>query len=123
MWSDAMAALVLIVDDDDGIRLTLRDILEDEGYDVFEARDGVEGLEAVEQHNPQIMLLDLNMPRMSGWELFERLQAARIGVPTVIMTAGRRAADEAARLHAAASLAKPFDVDDVLTTVERLLPP
>jgi two-component system nitrogen regulation response regulator NtrX len=117
-----MAALVLIVDDDDGIRLTLRDILEDEGYDVFEARDGVEGYAAVERHNPQIMLLDLNMPRMSGWELFERLQEAQLGVPTVIMTAGRRAADEASRLHAAASLAKPFDVDDVLTTVERLLP-
>ena len=117
-----MAAVVLIVDDDDGIRTTLRDILEDEGYDVFEARDGIEGLAAVQGHSPSVLLLDLNMPRMSGWELFQRLQEAHIGVPTVIMTAGRRAADEALRLNAAASLAKPFDVEDVLTTVESLLP-
>jgi DNA-binding response OmpR family regulator len=117
-----MAAVVLIVDDDDGIRMTLRDILEDEGYDVFEARDGIEGLAAVEGYNPAVLLLDLNMPRMSGWELFQRLKDANIGVPTVIMTAGRRAADEASRLNAAASLSKPFDMDDVLNTVERLLP-
>jgi two-component system, NtrC family, nitrogen regulation response regulator NtrX len=112
-----MTHTVLIVDDDAGIRETLRAILEDEGYSVLEAADGIAGLALLASDCPQLLLLDLNMPRLNGWEMYAAMQARGAAVPTVIMTAGYGAAEEAARLGARGSLAKPFDLDEVLRTV------
>ena len=116
-----MSATILVVDDDAAIRETLRDILQDEGYGVIEARDGAEGLSAVAGHHPDLILLDLHMPRVDGWQMYRRLHECGATPPTVIMTAGRNAALEARALKAAGSLAKPFDLDEVLAAVEDVL--
>jgi DNA-binding response OmpR family regulator len=118
-----MSAVVLVVDDEPGIRAVLAELLIDEGYRVVVAQDGVEALRQIGDVSPDLVLLDLNMPKLTGWEVVERLRALAITLPIVIMTAGQSATIEAARLGAAAALPKPFAIDDVLTTVERLVPP
>jgi DNA-binding response OmpR family regulator len=118
-----MPAVVLVVDDEPGIRAVLAELLIDEGYRVVVAQDGVEALRQIGDVSPDLVLLDLNMPKLTGWEVVERLRALAITLPIVIMTAGQSATIEAARLGAAAALPKPFAIDDVLTTVERLVPP
>jgi two-component system, OmpR family, response regulator MprA len=118
-----MPAVVLVVDDEPGIRAVLAELLIDEGYRVVVAQDGVEALRQIGDVSPDLVLLDLNMPKLTGWEVVERLRALAITLPIVIMTAGQSATIEAARLGAAAGLPKPFTIDDVLTTIERLVPP
>jgi DNA-binding response OmpR family regulator len=118
-----MSAVVLVVDDEPGIRAVLAELLIDEGYRVVVAQDGVEALRQIGDVSPDLVLLDLNMPKLTGWEVVERLRALAITLPIVIMTAGQSATIEAARLGAAAALPKPFAIDDVLTTVERLVSP
>jgi DNA-binding response OmpR family regulator len=120
---EAMPAVVLVVDDEPGIRAVLAELLTDEGYRVVVAQDGADALRQIGDAMPDVVLLDLNMPKLNGWEVVERLRALAITLPIVIMTAGQSAAIEAARLGAAAALPKPFAIDDVLTTVERLVPP
>jgi two-component system response regulator CpxR len=82
---------VMVVDDDAAIRETLRELLEQEGYEVLSAENGKEALEMLERSNPLpgVLLLDLMMPVMSGWEVLEALQASpRLGaMPVVVVSA------------------------------------
>jgi DNA-binding response OmpR family regulator len=77
---------LLFVEDDDSIRLALRLALEDEGYDVREAPDGRSGLAAFAEHEPDLVLLDLRLPDMSGFEVCRTIRAKSI-VPIIIVTA------------------------------------
>ena len=72
---------------------------------------------------PALILLDLNMPVMSGWELHEELRSRQISVPVVYMTAAQRARSEAESHGAQGYLAKPFDLTDVLDAIERVYGP
>jgi CheY-like chemotaxis protein len=111
------AAPVLVVDDDPAIRNAVSLLLAEEGYTVQTAANGKEGLAAITTQLPALVLLDLNMPMMDGWALIDHLHTAQITVPIVIMTAGQRAAQEAARLDVAGSLGKPFEIDDLFRIV------
>ena len=81
--------MILVVDDEDEIRELCRVNLEFEGYDVVEAADGLEALAAAQNERPDLIFLDLMMPRMDGWEVLHRLkekdQTSRI--PVVLLTA------------------------------------
>ncbi len=77
---------LLFIEDDDSIRLALRLALEDEGYDVREAPDGRSGLESFELHEPDLVLLDLRLPDMSGFDVCRAIRAKSI-VPIIIVTA------------------------------------
>jgi len=114
-----MAPSVLVVDDAEDIRELLCQLLEMEGYRVMQARHGREALDCVARHTPALILLDLNMPVMNGWQFHAELQAQRLAIPVVLMTAGRVARAETLALGAAGYLAKPFDIADVLETVAR----
>ena len=81
-----MAQSLLFVEDDDSIRLALRLALEDEGYDVREAPDGRSGLQAFSDREPDLVLLDLRLPDMSGFEVCRAMRAKSI-VPIIIVTA------------------------------------
>ena len=80
-------AKVLVVDDDPDIRLTLRQVLRDEGFVVLEAKNGLEALECVAEEDPDVVLLDLMMPLVNGWDVLKTLRNARKNLPVVILSA------------------------------------
>lgn len=92
---------VLFIEDDDAIRLALRMALEDEGYDVVEAHDGASGLVQFGQHRPDVVLLDLRLPDLSGFEVCKAIRATST-VPIIMVTAQTEAADMVAGLEAGA---------------------
>jgi CheY-like chemotaxis protein len=115
---------VLVVDDDPLIRETVRELLADEGFVVRTAGDGAEALRLTALDPPGLILLDMNMPGIDGWEFARRYRAtapphARIVVITATFDAGRGATEIAAD----GVVTKPFDLEHLLTLVERLLDP
>jgi len=82
-----MSPSVLVVDDDHDIREALEAILREEGFAVREARDGLEALEQIAVSEPDVMLLDLMMPVMNGWEVMKSLRRANRTVPVIVLSA------------------------------------
>src|SRR5918996_5118421 len=97
----ARGPLILIVDDDPGLRGFVRAALEYDGYSVREAASAEEGLEALDEESPDLILLDVMMPQVDGWEMLRRVQERHgVGSIPVIMFSGKvdeSAADAAAR--------------------------
>ncbi|WP_163991439.1 sigma-54-dependent transcriptional regulator [Pyxidicoccus caerfyrddinensis] len=116
-----MTARVLVVDDDDGVRYTLRGMFEDAGLEVEEAADGEAGLERLKRGGVDLVVSDLRMPRMDGLELL-RQSRSLVPVPKVILVTAHgseRHAVEAMKLGALDYFRKPFVVDEVLAVVRR----
>jgi two-component system response regulator HydG len=118
----------LVVDDDAGVRYTLRGFLEDAGIEVDEAKDGVEALAKLEGSDHELVITDLLMPRIDGMELLRRIKAqpratAGSGPVVVMITAhgGERQAVEAMKLGAFDYFKKPFEPDELLAVVRRAL--
>ena len=123
MASDAPCGGVLIVDDDPDIRDSLREVLEDEGYEVATVANGREALDHLKASNPRpcVILLDLMMPVMDGWQFRkEQKQDPEIaGIPLVVITAtGKRPV----LIDAAELVMKPLDLERLLQAVERYCP-
>jgi two-component system NtrC family sensor kinase len=115
---------ILVIDDSQRIRSALREvILEPEGYRVLTAHDGQVGLERALREHPDLILLDVNMPRMTGLEVLEKLHEVRYEWPVILMTlhGSEEVAVQAFRLGARDYLRKPFKVEDVLACVRRAL--
>lgn len=110
---------VLVVDDDAGVRAFVREALEVEGYQVATASTGPQALTQILTDHPQLVLLDLHMPSMSGWQVHGWLQRWDVEVPVVYMSADPAVRAEARRHRAAGSLPKPFGLDQLLGVVER----
>jgi two-component system response regulator CpxR len=106
---------VLVVDDDEAIRQVVSEVLRDEGYDVVCAENGLVALRELSNHHPDLVLLDLMMPVMSGWEVLEELQAndELSRIPVVVVSAMTAPG-------VSEHLAKPIDLDHLLATVGRL---
>jgi CheY-like chemotaxis protein len=116
---------VLIVEDDPALRESMAEILADAGYSVGEARDGREGLDWAAEHRPDLILLDLMMPRMDGWQ-FRTAQKQRpdlAAIPVIVMSAREPERDDSALAGVAARFPKPFDVAKLLDGVRRLSGP
>lgn len=98
-------------------------LLESEGYDVVSAKDGIEALDVLAHIRPSVILLDVMMPRMNGYEFAEAFRTRDIGpeIPIVVLTANGRARQHAHQIGAAAGIAKPFDINDLLDTIKRLI--
>jgi CheY-like chemotaxis protein len=111
---------ILIIDDDLSILETVSDILEFEGYPVARAMNGAEGLDMLEEVQPSLVLLDMRMPVLDGWEFARALQSRGIRLPILVMTAAQDARRWAQEIGADAYIAKPFDMTELLSTVERL---
>jgi DNA-binding response OmpR family regulator len=82
---------ILVIDDSRVIRMRVRDMLPQGNFEVIEAKDGVEGMEAIRNQKPNLIMLDFLLPRMSGWEVFQEIQAqpALQHIPLVLMS-GRK---------------------------------
>jgi CheY-like chemotaxis protein len=114
---------ILVVEDDDDIRDTLRDVLVSEGYDVDVAKDGAEALARLQAgEHATLILLDMMMPRMDGETFMAALRGRPelAGIRVVVISGNARARDRADALAAEACLVKPFELEDLLGVVQRL---
>jgi CheY-like chemotaxis protein len=114
---------ILVVDDDSAIRRLLTMMLEDEGYEVSSAESGEEALSALESERPALILLDVLLPGIDGWEVLRRLPRAQTPRPPVILlTAGIVQNDRHHEFPDVEVVTKPFDADDLLARVARHVP-
>ncbi|MEZ4406486.1 MAG: sigma-54 dependent transcriptional regulator [Polyangiales bacterium] len=112
---------VLVVDDDRSIRRTLEKFLGDLGYAVTLAEDGLQGLEAITAHDPDVVLLDLGLPRMDGLELLAKLREAGRTGPVIVITARDDMHSTVTAMHQGAwdYLVKPLEIERLKITVKR----
>jgi DNA-binding NtrC family response regulator len=112
---------ILIVDDEEKIRNILGAILRDEGYEVELAQDGVEAIEKASAFKPQLLIVDLQMPRMNGLETIQRIKARLPGAVAIILTAYGtiQSAVQAIKQGVYDYLTKPFDNEQMLLIVKR----
>jgi two-component system response regulator VicR len=117
--------VVCIEDEPDMIDL-VRLILERKGFQVIGAEGGVEGLETIRKEKPDLILLDLMMPDMDGWEVYQQVKADEelSAIPVVVVTAKAQSIDKVLGLHIAKVddyITKPFGPDELLESVEKIL--
>ena len=116
--------LVLVVDDDERLREFVRVNLEMDGYSVREATNAEEGLAALEEEPPDVILLDVMMPGMDGWEMLRRVQERHgVGAIPVIMFSGTvdEEAERATEHGAQAFIGKPFDPQQLIESTKQLI--
>ncbi|MGD0173692.1 MAG: response regulator [Anaerolineales bacterium] len=119
-------ARILCIDDEKEIIDLIRLILARKGYDVEGAISGEEGLAKARSWKPDLILLDLMMPDVDGWEVFHRIRAdeSLAGIPVIVVTARAQSIDRVLGLHVARVndyISKPFTPQDLVESVERVL--
>lgn len=118
--------LILVVEDSEDIRTLLIELLEDEGYRVIFAADGEAGIAQANLYNPQLILMDLSLPGLNGWQTVRRLrqQPEFADTPIVALTAHATDRDEERALEAGCSgyISKPFDMNNLLEQVVIFMP-
>jgi excisionase family DNA binding protein len=118
--------VVLVVDDDAGVRAVVRANLEAEGYAVREAASAHEGLTALEEEAPDLVLLDVMMPEVDGWEMLRRVQERfGVGAIPVIVFSGQveeRAVTDATSRGASGFFGKPFDLQQLIDQAKQIAP-
>ena len=113
---------ILVVDDDQDLLDLLAFVLSSEGYDVRTASDGLEALNVVEDKMPNLILLDMRMPVMDGWEFASAFHTRfDDGVPIVVVTAAENAEKRAEEIGASGWISKPFDVGLLIVLVREQL--
>ena len=120
-----MSAMILIADDEPNILLSLEFLMQREGYRVLVARDGQEALDAIIEHRPDLVLLDVMMPRKSGFDVLQALAERDdpAGLRVLMLTAKGRETDMAKglALGASAYMTKPFSTRELVDKVRELL--
>ena len=118
-------ATVLLVDDEDQLRKVMRDLLERDGYSVAEARDGVQALDEVDRHAPDVIVLDLNLPGLDGYTVLSKLRSreATRDIPVIVLTAKGDEDNEVRVFELGADdfLTKPFRARALSARLESLL--
>jgi DNA-binding response OmpR family regulator len=117
---------VVCIEDEPEMIDLVRLILGRKGYDVIGANGGIEGLDAVRREHPDIILLDLMMPDMDGWEVYQQIKAdpALKQIPVVVVTAKAQSIDKVLGLHIAKVddyITKPFGPQELLESIEKIL--
>ena len=119
-----MATKVLVIDDESLILMSTEMVLESEGMEVLTAASGEEGLAKAASEKPDVVLLDIMMPGMDGWEVLRRLKesAETAGIPVVVFTAKEniRGRQQSIEMGAADYFRKPFEPDDLVELVRRV---
>ncbi len=117
---------VICVEDEPEMIDLVQLILSRKGFEVIGARGGMEGLQAIERLQPDLVLLDLMMPDMDGWEVYQRIKANALinKIPVIIVTAKAQSIDRMLGLHIAKVddyITKPFGPTELLNSVEKIL--
>lgn len=110
----------MVVEDDDGIREMIGLALEADGHEVMMAPDGEVALEFIAHRRPDLILLDLKMPRVDGWEFARRYREYADPAPVIVVTAAQDALDAAAEIGAVTCVTKPFDLEGLLRLVDEV---
>ena len=124
--SDKNVKRILCVEDEPEMIDLIRLILNRRGFEVTGASGGVEGLSKIREIHPDLVLLDLMMPDMDGWEVYQQIKAdeALRNIPVIVVTAKAQSIDKVLGLHIAKVddyIAKPFSPQELLNSVERVL--
>ena len=114
---------ILIVEDEPNMVAGLRDNFEYDGYEVITAPDGIAGLERALKENPDLVILDVMMPRMSGLDVCKQLKAKRPSIPIIMLTARGQELDKVVGLELGADdyVTKPFSIRELLARVKAVL--
>lgn len=123
---DAKMKCILCVEDEPEMIDLIRLILGRRGFEVKGANGGIEGLKMIREEKPDLVLLDLMMPDMDGWEVYQQIKADEKtrGIPVIVVTAKAQSIDRVLGLHIAKVddyIAKPFQPQELLASVERVL--
>ena len=118
-----MAAKILVIDDDPNIREILGIHLRNAGYEVFTAKDGIEGGHAILQKRPDLIVTDAEMPHMNGFELIAAVRAdpAVASIPVIMLTSEAEWEDRGKRLNIEGYVTKPIRSDTLLFLIKRHL--
>lgn len=110
---------LLIVDDQNGIRVLLVEVFSSEGYETFQASNGKTALEIVDEHVPDLVLLDMKIPGMDGLEILKRIKQKHENIKVIMMTAYGELdmINEAKETGALMHFTKPFDIDELRQVV------
>lgn len=113
---------LLIVDDQNGIRILLLEVFNSEGYTTYEASNGKAALDIVKNHKPDLVLLDMKIPGMDGLEILKQIRKIDTEIKVIMMTAYGELdmIKEAMELGALAHFTKPFDIDELRHAVNEL---
>ncbi|MBI4436364.1 MAG: response regulator [Candidatus Omnitrophica bacterium] len=113
---------ILVVDDEPDILTLITARLEQKGYQVLVAADGLEGLDAAEKEKPDLILVDVSMPRMNGFQMVQllRMEDTLKEIPIIVITASRQKDEAAWRQQAGVDqfILKPFEAEELLAKVE-----
>ena len=114
---------IAIIDDDNSVRKSVALNLEQEGFKVFEAEDGEKGISLVEEKKPDVIILDIKMPRKDGFQVCKELRNKGISTPLILLTARSEEVDKVLGLELGADdyLAKPFGMLELVARVKALL--
>ena len=118
-----MAELIMIVDDEVGVRELLRDTLKIAGFETVEADNGMSALTVLRSHKPELIIIDINMPLMDGFELVERLRGTGDLVPVLMLTARNDQQDISRGLRIGADdyVVMPFGLEELILRVKAIL--
>lgn len=114
---------IIVIEDDRAILRGLRDNLEYESYEVYTATDGEQGYRLIQKHHPHLIVLDLMMPKMSGYELCRKVRSEGIATPILMLTARSEEADRVRGFDLGADdyVTKPFSVPELLARIRAIL--
>jgi DNA-binding response OmpR family regulator len=118
-----MTKKILIIEDDPGIQLSLKDEFESEGFSVYSADDGLAGLEMIERNPPDLIILDLMLPFQNGYQVCKKLRQEGNNVPIIMLTVKDQEIDKVLGLEFGADdyVTKPFSLRELLARVNALL--
>ena len=116
-----MKKRILVADDDTSVRSVLTRILEDEGFEVLQARTGRDAVSQLLHNQPNLALLDLKMPDKDGWEAYGLMEKLDPFFPVIVITAFPNQFEHAMRLGVDALMEKPLDVPLLIHTIHTLL--
>lgn len=114
---------ILVVEDEPSLVFTLKDTLENEGYEVIVSEEGTKAVDLVQEHKPDLMILDIMLPGKSGYEICEEVRSLKYTFPIIMLTAKEQEIDKVKGLDLGADdyLTKPFGVKELLARIQARL--
>jgi DNA-binding response OmpR family regulator len=111
---------ILVIDDEKSIRFLLREVLEDAGYHCLEAESAIKGIDMLDDENPDLIILDIQMPQMNGLEAVKKIRKMNEGIPILMLSAFSHMENviENMGVNVQGFIPKPFDIDYLINRIK-----